>query len=127
VHIRQGVPPGFPDNNLIVLLVPLEDGAGPDPEFLTNFGGHGNLALGGKFGMCERHNCYITMVMRQSQRDTRLAVDFIVGLLGQGWTQADILRNYPGVTHDDIAACLQYASETLQAEKVYPLTPASAG
>jgi len=72
VHIRQGVPPGFADNNLIVLLVPLEDGAGPDPEFLTNFGGHGNLALGGKFGMCERHNCYITMVMRQSQRDTRL-------------------------------------------------------
>jgi uncharacterized protein (DUF433 family) len=42
-------------------------------------------------------------------------------LLAQGWTQADILRNYPGVTDDDIAACLQYASETLQAEKVYPL------
>src|SRR5438477_1826053 len=52
-------------------------------------------------------------------RGTRLAVDFIVGLLAQGWTEADILRNYPGVTHDDIAACLQYASETLQAEKVY--------
>jgi len=60
-------------------------------------------------------------------RGTRLAVDFIVGLLAQGWTQADTLRNYPGVTHDDIAACLQYASETLQAEKVYPLTPAGAG
>lgn len=53
-------------------------------------------------------------------------MDFIVGLLAQGWTQADILRNYPGVTHDDIAACLQCASETLQAEKVYPLTPAGA-
>ena len=57
-------------------------------------------------------------------RGTRLAVDFIVGLLAQGWTQADIVRNYPGVNHDDIAACLQYASESLQAEKVYPLTPA---
>jgi uncharacterized protein (DUF433 family) len=50
-----------------------------------------------------------------------LAVDFIVGLLGQGWTEADILRNYPGTTHDDIAACLQYASEILQSEKVYPV------
>jgi uncharacterized protein (DUF433 family) len=60
-------------------------------------------------------------------RSTRLAVDFIVGLLAQGWTQANMLRNYPGVTHDDIAACLQYASEMLQAEKVYPLTPAGAG
>jgi uncharacterized protein (DUF433 family) len=48
-------------------------------------------------------------------------VDFIVGLLGQGWTEADILRNYPGITHDDIAACLQYASEILQSEKVYPV------
>jgi uncharacterized protein (DUF433 family) len=52
-------------------------------------------------------------------RGSRLAVDFIVGLLGQGWTEADILRNYPGITHDDIAACLQYASEILQSEKVY--------
>ena len=26
-------------------------------------------------------------------RGTRLAVDFIVGLLAQGWTEADILRN----------------------------------
>ena len=40
-------------------------------------------------------------------RGSRLAVDFIVGLLGQGWTEADILRNYPGITHDDIAACRQ--------------------
>jgi uncharacterized protein (DUF433 family) len=53
-------------------------------------------------------------------RGTRLSVDFIVGLLGQGWTEADILRNYPGITHDDISACLQYASEILQSEKVYP-------
>jgi uncharacterized protein (DUF433 family) len=52
-------------------------------------------------------------------KGSRLAVDFIVGLLGQDWTEADIIRNYPGVTHDDIAACLQYASEILQSEKVY--------
>lgn len=45
-------------------------------------------------------------------------------LLGQGWSENDILRNYPGLTHEDIAACLQYASEVLQAEKVYPLARA---
>lgn len=60
-------------------------------------------------------------------RGTRLAVEFVVGLLAQGWTRADILRNYPGITDEDIAACLQYASESLQAEKVYPLTHAGAG
>jgi uncharacterized protein (DUF433 family) len=57
-------------------------------------------------------------------RNTRLSVEFIVGLLGQGWTQADVLRNYPGLSRDDIVACLQYASEVLQAERVYPLPPA---
>ena len=43
-------------------------------------------------------------------RGTRLAVDFIIGLLGQGWSESDILRNYPGLTREDIAACLQYAT-----------------
>jgi len=53
-------------------------------------------------------------------RGTRLAVDFILGLMGQGWTEADIIRNYPELTHDDLVACLQYASEILQSEEVYP-------
>lgn len=52
---------------------------------------------------------------------TRLAVEFIIGLLAQGWSEADILKNYPGLAREDISACLQYAAETLEAEKVYPL------
>lgn len=54
-------------------------------------------------------------------KGTRLAVEFIVDLLAQGWTEADILRNYPGLAHEDIQACLAYASDRLRAEKVYPL------
>jgi uncharacterized protein (DUF433 family) len=54
-------------------------------------------------------------------RGTRLAVEFIIDLLAQGWSEGDILRNYPGLTHDDILACLAYASQRLKAEKVYPL------
>jgi len=54
-------------------------------------------------------------------KGTRLAVEFIVDLLAQGWSEADILRNYPGLTREDIAACLAYASRLLKAEKVYPL------
>ena len=53
-------------------------------------------------------------------RGTRLSVDFIIGLLADGWTGADILRNYPGLTHDDITACLAYARDVLKSEKVYP-------
>jgi uncharacterized protein (DUF433 family) len=54
-------------------------------------------------------------------KGTRLAVEFIVDLLAQGWSEADILRNYPGLTKDDIQACLHYASAVLHAENVYPL------
>jgi uncharacterized protein (DUF433 family) len=54
-------------------------------------------------------------------KGTRLAVEFIVDLLAQGWSQEDILRNYPGLTKEDIQACLSYASSILRAEKVYPL------
>lgn len=57
-------------------------------------------------------------------RGTRLAVDLILSLLGQGWSEGDLLRNYPGLAHEDVGACLQYASEVLQAEKVYPLSRA---
>ncbi len=53
-------------------------------------------------------------------KGTRLAVDFIIGLLAEGWSEADILQNYPGVTHEDITACLAYARDILSSEKVYP-------
>jgi uncharacterized protein (DUF433 family) len=52
-------------------------------------------------------------------KGTRLAVEFIVDLLAQGWSEDEVLRNYPGINQDDIRACLSYASELLRAEKVY--------
>ena len=54
-------------------------------------------------------------------KGTRLAVEFVLELLAQEWTEDEILRNYPGITHEDIRACLAYASATLRAERVYPL------
>jgi len=53
-------------------------------------------------------------------KGTRLAVEFIVELLAQSWPESEILRNYPGITHDDITACLKYATSILKAEKIYP-------
>ncbi|MFB3887586.1 MAG: DUF433 domain-containing protein [Thermodesulfobacteriota bacterium] len=53
-------------------------------------------------------------------KGTRLAVEFIIDLLAQGWSEAEIIRNYPGLTREDILACLSYASATLHEERVYP-------
>jgi uncharacterized protein (DUF433 family) len=53
-------------------------------------------------------------------RGTRLSVEFVIGLMAEGWSEADILENYPGITHEDIIACLAYARDTLTSEKVFP-------
>lgn len=52
-------------------------------------------------------------------RGTRLAVEFIIGLLADGWSRAEIARQYPGVTEDDITACLAYARDVLGGERVF--------
>ncbi|MCL4506011.1 MAG: DUF433 domain-containing protein [Chloroflexi bacterium] len=54
-------------------------------------------------------------------KGTRLAVEFVIELLAQGWTKEDVLRNYPGLTVEDMQACLAYASNLLKSERVYPL------
>jgi uncharacterized protein (DUF433 family) len=53
-------------------------------------------------------------------RGTRLAVEFIIGLMADGWGETEILANYPGITHEDVVACLAYARDTLSSEKVFP-------
>lgn len=47
-------------------------------------------------------------------KGTRLAVDFIMGRLADGWTEKDLLENYPRLTPDDIRAVFAYASECLR-------------
>ena len=37
-------------------------------------------------------------------RGTRLAVEFIVELLANGWSEQHVLDNYPGMTLEDIHA-----------------------
>jgi uncharacterized protein (DUF433 family) len=54
-------------------------------------------------------------------KGSRLAVELIVDLLAQGWSEEAILKNYPGLAREDISACLNYASAALRDEKVYPL------
>jgi uncharacterized protein (DUF433 family) len=52
-------------------------------------------------------------------RGTRLSVEFIIGLMADGWSEADILANYSGLSREDIAACLNYARDLLNSEKVF--------
>jgi len=55
-------------------------------------------------------------------KGTRIAVEFIIDLLAQGWGMDEVLRNYPGITVLDIQACLYYASASLKSERVYTIS-----
>ena len=47
-------------------------------------------------------------------KGTRLAVEFIIDLLANGWTESEILNNYPRLSREDILACLGYASSLMK-------------
>jgi uncharacterized protein (DUF433 family) len=61
------------------------------------------------------------MVGKPVIKGTRLTVEFIIELMANGWTHDEILENYPGITTDDIQACLAYAHDVLHQERVFPL------
>jgi uncharacterized protein (DUF433 family) len=54
-------------------------------------------------------------------RGTRLAVEFILELLAAGQSEAEILGNYPGLAHEDILACLAYASYLAHEYRAFPV------
>jgi uncharacterized protein (DUF433 family) len=53
-------------------------------------------------------------------RGTRLAVDFVLGLFAAGWSESQVLENYPGLTTDSLRAVFAFASDTLGDQSLYP-------
>ncbi|MCS7040825.1 MAG: DUF433 domain-containing protein [Verrucomicrobiae bacterium] len=54
-------------------------------------------------------------------RGTRLAVEFVLGLLAQGWKEEEITRNYR-LTPEQVRACVAYARERLNEENVFAIS-----
>jgi uncharacterized protein (DUF433 family) len=61
------------------------------------------------------------MVGKPVIRDTRLTVDFVLGLLAHGATAAEILEEYEGLTQEDIRACLLFARRSLPEATFLPV------
>ena len=53
-------------------------------------------------------------------KGTRIAVEFILELLANGWTDETIMENYPQLKKEDIQSALRYAADILKEEMVYP-------
>ena len=56
-------------------------------------------------------------------RDMRIAVEHILGMLAAGDTAETILDDYPGLTPEDIQACLLFAHRSIAGEQVHARVP----
>ena len=54
-------------------------------------------------------------------KGTRISVEHVIKLLGDGWSEADVVTSYPQLTPQDVKACLAYAGNMLANERVFPL------
>ena len=61
------------------------------------------------------------MVGKPVIKGTRLTVEFILNRLAHGSGAGDLLQEYPGLTTEDIQACLLFASKSLGSVTFMPL------
>ncbi|MBK8429865.1 MAG: DUF433 domain-containing protein [Chloroflexi bacterium] len=54
-------------------------------------------------------------------KGTRLTVEYILGLLAQGATHAEILEEYDGLEQEDLLACFLFATKLLENTTFMPL------
>ena len=47
-------------------------------------------------------------------KGTRLSVEFILGLLANGWSREDILRSYPQLDEEKLNAVILFAAECVK-------------
>ena len=62
------------------------------------------------------------MVGKPVIRGTRLTVQNVLGLLASGMVIGDIVKEYAGLTEEDILVCILFAKESLESTTFAPLT-----
>ena len=61
------------------------------------------------------------MVGKPVIKGTRLTVEYILNLLAHGATPEEIVKEYQGLTRQDIQACILFATKTLETSAFVPL------
>jgi uncharacterized protein (DUF433 family) len=52
-------------------------------------------------------------------KGTRLSVEFILGLFAAGWTEEEMLENYPTLTPEALRAVFAFTAECMREEALY--------
>ena len=59
-------------------------------------------------------------------KGTRLAVEFLLGLLAEGWTAEQLRSNYPQLSEEALRAVYALAAEILHDQTMLPVRPGAA-
>ncbi|MEH2377346.1 MAG: DUF433 domain-containing protein [Nostoc sp.] len=54
-------------------------------------------------------------------KGTRLSVEFLLGLFAAGWTEQQVLENYPTLTLEALRAVFAFTAECMREESLYTL------
>lgn len=55
-------------------------------------------------------------------KGTRLSVEFILGLFAKGWTEQQVLENYPTLTAESLQAVFAFATDCMREESLYTIS-----
>ena len=56
-------------------------------------------------------------------KGTRLSVEFIIERLASGWTEEQLLENYPRLTREDLQAVFAYVADCFKDGLIYDSLP----
>ncbi len=54
-------------------------------------------------------------------KGTRLSVEFILGLYANGWTEQQIIKNYPTLSKESLKAVFAFAAECMKEKILFSL------
>ncbi|MFA6531162.1 MAG: DUF433 domain-containing protein [Candidatus Micrarchaeia archaeon] len=68
------------------------------------------------------HSSPDVLVGKPVVKGTRLSVEFLLGLFAKGWTEKEILKNYPSLTSVGLHAVFAFAAECMREEALFELS-----
>lgn len=67
------------------------------------------------------HSDLDVLVGKPVVKGTRLSVEFLLGLPAKGWSEKQILKNYPRLTADSLHAVFAFAAECMREEALFSI------
>jgi len=68
------------------------------------------------------HSDQDVLVGKPVVKGTRLSVEFIMGLFAEGWSEDQVLENYPVLTKDKLRGLFAFVAECMREEALYSIS-----